>query len=98
MKTLYIDCAMGAAGDMLAAALVDATRDPEATVARLNAIGLHGVEYALERTSRCGLAACRLVVKVHGEEEGAAHGHGHAHHEQHHAHHAHRINHVRTAT
>ena len=40
MKTLYLDCAMGAAGDMLAAALLELLDDRDAFVAELNALGL----------------------------------------------------------
>ena len=98
MKTLYIDCGMGAAGDMLAAALLELTPDPEAAVGRLNAMGIPGVVYEMERTSRCGIAATRLVVKVGGVEECAHHHHGDHHHhdcgdhydgENHHHHHHH---------
>ena len=35
MKTLYFDCGMGAAGDMLTAALLELTPDPAAALARL---------------------------------------------------------------
>ena len=52
MKTLYIDCGMGAAGDMLAAALLELMPDPDAALARLNAFGIHGVAYARERKTK----------------------------------------------
>ena len=78
MKTLYIDCSMGAAGDMLSAALLELMPDPVDAVARLNALGIPRVVYSRERTTRCGIAATRLVVKVGGAEE-CAHEHQHAH-------------------
>ena len=92
MKTLHIDCSMGAAGDMLAAALLELVPDPDAALARLNAFGLHGVAYAREKSAKCGIMGTRLSVKVHGEEEEDADCHGHEHHcghhhEHHHAHH-----------
>lgn len=82
MKTLYIDCGMGAAGDMLSAALLELMPDPDEAVARLNAFGIGGVTYSRERTSRCGIAATRLVVKVNGVEE-CADGHAHVHSREH---------------
>ena len=69
MKTLYLDCSMGAAGDMISAALLELTPDPDAAVAKLNALGLPGVAFRRERTLRCGIAASRLVVTVNGAEE-----------------------------
>ena len=83
MKTLYLDCGMGAAGDMLAAALLELMPDPDVAVARLNAFGIHGVVYAREKTAKCGIAGTHLKVTVHGEEEGGHH-HDHHHHHEHH--------------
>ena len=48
MKTLYLDCGMGAAGDMLTAALLELLPDPEGFVKELNALGIPGVEYVRE--------------------------------------------------
>lgn len=36
MKTLYLECNMGAAGDMLTAALTELMPDPDAFVQQLN--------------------------------------------------------------
>lgn len=85
MKTLYLNCSMGAAGDMLAASLLGLVPDPSASLARLNALGIPGVRYGIENVSRGGIAGIRLVVQVNGEEEGHHHHHhGHHHHEHHH--------------
>ena len=40
MKILYLDCGMGAAGDMLAGALLELLPDPDAFVQELNALGI----------------------------------------------------------
>ena len=71
MKTLYIDCQMGAAGDMLAGALLELMPDKDAALAELNALGIPGVEFTRETLCKCGIAASHLSVRVHGEEEGA---------------------------
>ncbi|MBQ1334121.1 MAG: DUF111 family protein, partial [Clostridia bacterium] len=55
MKTLYIDCQMGAAGDMLTAALLELLPDPDAFVGRLNALCIPGVEFIKEASVKCGI-------------------------------------------
>lgn len=92
MKTLYLDCQMGAAGDMLAAALLELCPDKEEMLRRLNALGLPGVRYQAEKSVKCGILGTHLSVTVDGEEEGEHH---HDHHEHHHAHHGlHDIRHI----
>lgn len=95
MKTLYLDCSMGAAGDMLAAALLELLPDPDAFVAELNALAIPDVKISRETSVKCGITGTHLQVTVHGEEEGA-HDHHYAHsHDHHHDHeHAHHHNHA----
>ena len=83
MKILYLDCSMGAAGDMLAGALLELVPDTCAAVAELNAFGIPGVTYRRETLSKCGIAATHLSVTVAGHEE-SDHHHNHEHEHGHH--------------
>ena len=78
MRTLYLDCGMGAAGDMLTAALLELLPEPDAFVRRLNALGIPGVRFTPERAVKCGITGTHMSVTVHGEEE-HEHIHEHAH-------------------
>ncbi len=82
MKELYFDCSMGAAGDMLAASLLELFDDKDAVLAELNALGIPGVRFAAEESVKCGVKGTNLKVTVHGEEEDERlHEHrGHHHH------------------
>ena len=42
MRTLYLDCGMGAAGDMLMAALLELVDDKAAFLEKMNGLGLPG--------------------------------------------------------
>ncbi len=77
---------MGAAGDMLTAALLDMMPNKEEIVKRLNSLGLPGVEYVLEKSQKCGITGSSVRVKIHGEEEEchAECGHSHGAHHHHH--------------
>ena len=92
MKTLYFDCGMGAAGDMLTAALLELLPDREAALLKLNAIGIPDVQYTAERSVKCGITGTHMRVTVNGvEEEPGEDGHEHHHdhdydHEHHHDH------------
>jgi len=83
MKTLYLECGMGAAGDMLTAALLELMPDPEAAVTELNGLGIPGVQFSKEAVSKCGIGGTHMTVRVHGEEESEEMFH---HHHEHHDH------------
>jgi len=85
MKTLYFDCGMGAAGDMLTAALLELFPQPEEITKELNTLGIPHVEFSAEKVSKCGIIGTHVTVKVHGYEE-HEHSHDDHHHEHSHAH------------
>lgn len=84
MNTLYFDCSMGAAGDMLTAALLELLPDRDAFLRRLHALGLPGVTFRVEPAEKCGLRGTHVTVTVDGAVEG---GHDHEHHDHGHQHH-----------
>ncbi len=89
MKTLYLECAMGAAGDMLMAALLELIPDKQAFIEKMNGLGLPGVHVETEQAVKCGITGTHMKVTVNGEEEESQdvhahhHGHDHEHHHEH---------------
>ena len=95
MKILYIDCGMGAAGDMLTAALLELIPDREGFLDEINRLGIPGVSFSSLTETKCGIRGTRIVVDIDGEQEGEYH-HGHEHHREEHHHHSdlHGIGHI----
>ena len=91
MKTLYLECGMGAAGDMLMAALLELIPDRQAFLDKMNALGLPGVRVEAEKAEKCGITGTHMKVTVFGEEEESEdehhHGHDHEHDHDHEGHH-----------
>lgn len=79
MKTLYLECAMGAAGDMLAAALYElcTPAQRQAFLAGMAPLAAQGVTVRPEPAETCGVRGTHMTVLVHGEEEAADGGHRH---------------------
>ena len=90
MKTLYLECRMGAAGDMLMAALYELLDEDRQKnfLSTMNGRGLPGVEVTALPARTSGIAGTRMKVTVHGQEEHEHHQeHEHEHHHGHGRHH-----------
>ena len=90
MKTLYIECGMGAAGDMLTAALLELLSDEQkqAFLEKMNTL-IPGVTVEKEPAVKCGITGTHMVVRVQGEEEESEDVHDHDGDHEHHHHHDH---------
>ena len=96
MKTLYIECNMGAAGDMLTAALLELLPDRQAFIDRMNRIGVPGLQVSAAEKISCGVRGTHMTVLIDGEEEISDDVHEHEHHHDHpheHEHHEHQHHH-----
>ena len=105
MKTLFINCEAGVAGDMLTAALLEAAcssapgggidyAKAEDFIERFHEAGIPGVEMRVSGAVKQGITGTRVRILVNGEEEGyggaLGHDHEHSHdHEHGHYHHHH---------
>jgi uncharacterized protein (TIGR00299 family) protein len=74
-RLAYLDCASGAAGDMLLGALVDLGLPAEALQSELAKLRLDGWHLEARKVHRAGVHATKVdvITAVHG------HGHGHGH-------------------
>ncbi len=83
MKTLYLECKMGAAGDMLNAALLGLFENTDDILYELNSIEIPKVKFILEESKKCGIVGNHLRVMINGEEEELDGGDHHDHHHHH---------------
>lgn len=78
MRTLFIECNMGIAGDMLMAALWELIDDKNNVIDEINSIGLPLTNIAFEDAVTCGISGTKAEVVIDGEEEGKTfHPHHH---------------------
>ena len=109
MKTLYLECKMGAAGDMLMSALYELLPDQASFLDIMNHLQ-EGIAVTMEKKNTCGIVGTHAVVDIDGETEesedlpcGVLHTHaeihthgggdGHAHDHHHEYDHDHEHNH-----
>ena len=103
MKTIYLDCSMGAAGDMLTAALLELHEHPEAVLDTLNRAFDGKAVLSVRKDQKCGISGSHVTVTIAGQVEGEEHPHsydtghnsehsqdgGHLHEYEHHHDHDH---------
>ena len=82
---------MGAAGDMLAGALVSllSKEEQESFIKMINNIGVDGVKVSLSDDAKCGIVGKHFKVEIDGVEEHSHDVHEHEHHHEHGHHHEH---------
>ena len=79
MKTLYFECKMGAAGDMLMAALYEICDQKDLFLQTMNqTFSEYGIQISAEESKKCGISGTHMHVMINGEEEGV-HVHEHVH-------------------
>ncbi len=87
MKQLYLDLGMGAAGDMLTAALLELCPHKDGIIKKLNSLNIPGVHYEREIMKKSAICGTHMHVIVNGSEEECGHEHEEGHHEHSHHHH-----------
>lgn len=101
MKTIYLDCGMGAAGDMLSAALYELLDENSRKefINQINLLGLPNVEIFPETAVKCGITGTHMRVLIKGAKETDItpdhdHSHDHSHEHEHSHDHEHEHTHV----
>ncbi len=79
MRTLYIDCGMGAAGDMLTAALLAVCEDKDTFLREINAALAGRAVVSAAPDVKCGVQGLHVSVVINGDEEGVELHHHHRH-------------------
>jgi uncharacterized protein (TIGR00299 family) protein len=87
---LYLECAMGASGDMLMGALLELLPDRDSFIQKMRDLGLPGVAIGYGPAVKCGVSGTKMRISVGGEEEtskdvvlSGEHAHGHKHEQGH---------------
>lgn len=77
MKTLYLDCAMGASGNMLLGTLLELWDDRDAAMALLQGLGVPGAVFSRKKVDTLpGGSLVTVTIGGHDEDEHHPHHHG----------------------
>lgn len=92
MNLLYLECSMGAAGDMMMGALYELLppEDQKIFLRQMNQLGFEGITLTASSSQKCGIYGTHMEVSIDGAVEGEQ-LHTHHHDTDHHSHkqHAH---------
>ncbi|WP_440764686.1 nickel pincer cofactor biosynthesis protein LarC [Natronorubrum sp. DTA7] len=80
MSILAFDGRMGASGDMILAALLDAGADPDVLESVTDVLE---VEYRIDETVKCGISSTTVDVYLTDRDDGGPDGHEHGHADEH---------------
>lgn len=94
---LFIECSMGAAGDMLMAALSELLPDKDVFINKMNKLGIPGLKLKIEKSEKCGILGSHARIVIGSKEEHVEdfdptghqhlhvndHGHEHDHNHEH---------------
>lgn len=70
MKTIYLECNMGAAGDMLMGALYEICEQKEYFLHKINTVfAPYGIAVSADPMTKSGIRGTHMTVSVHGTEE-----------------------------
>lgn len=92
MRTLYLDLGMGAAGDMLTAALYELIDDKDEITRKLESLNIPGTHIEFKKAVKCGITGTHADVVINGERESEdmhEHHHDQDYHHEHDHHHEH---------
>ncbi len=79
MKTLYLDCFSGIAGDMFLGALLDLGLETEEFKKKLQGLNLNGFEISASRVKRNGFMGTDVKIIVQQNDDECKHDHHHEH-------------------
>lgn len=80
MKTIYLECNMGAAGDMLMASLYEICEEKQLFLHTMNEVfAPFGVSVSADSTRKCGVCGTHMTVLVQGAEEDTSQENLHVH-------------------
>lgn len=83
MEIIYFDCGMGAAGDMLAAALLELVPDKNKVIDKINSLNIPGINVSYKPSQKCGITGTEFSVKIYGTEEQTDNSSAHSHEQEH---------------
>ena len=70
MKTIFLECSMGAAGDMLMGALYEICDEKEWFLKKMNTVfAPYGVTVSADGSEKCGIHGTHITILVNGIEE-----------------------------